>query len=334
VRAGITRWPTADLRIHQRWLDETTLRDPFDRKTMSAEQGSLLRLTLSELRTDYESSGVIRYHQILAHFNICFTLDIPSTRWELIELAKNLDVPMTDFFLQNVTEISERITHEFCLSFVQGVGAAQLVRIRERALIDGCFFGERKRRIPRLIMVTDRDGATLIPGTDSVLKLDIVMTAVNLPWRYMTELEDIDPKAVLFRYLRARENDLRKERGLPDVGAGWLSELLLLNTISELLPQHDVIQHGQPRWLGKQHLDVYIPQLRLAFEYQGVQHFQPVERFGAEDGLRATLERDARKRILCQENGVTLVEVRHDAPWSKIDLEQFLRSYLCSKNTP
>lgn len=33
---------------------------------------------------------------------------------------------------------------------------------------------------------------------------------------------------------------------------------------------------------GKAHIDFYIPSLNLAIEYNGIQHYKPVERFGGE----------------------------------------------------
>jgi hypothetical protein len=42
------------------------------------------------------------------------------------------------------------------------------------------------------------------------------------------------------------------------------------------LPGVDVIAHGQPKWLGRQHIDIWIPALNVGIEYHGLQHFQPV----------------------------------------------------------
>ena len=43
-------------------------------------------------------------------------------------------------------------------------------------------------------------------------------------------------------------------------------------------------------------------------EYQGVQHYHPVEFFGGEDALNLRLELDSRKRKACEERGVRLIE--------------------------
>ncbi len=52
--------------------------------------------------------------------------------------------------------------------------------------------------------------------------------------------------------------------------------------------------------------------MNLAIEYQGMQHYQSVEFFGGEEGLRNTKDRDKRKVELCQRNRVELVYFRYE----------------------
>ena len=53
-------------------------------------------------------------------------------------------------------------------------------------------------------------------------------------------------------------------------------------------------------------LDVFIPSLSLAFEYQGKQHYQEV---GVFNPSRTYQQRDEEKRILCASNNIKLIEV-------------------------
>lgn len=53
-------------------------------------------------------------------------------------------------------------------------------------------------------------------------------------------------------------------------------------------------------------LDVYIPSLCLAIEYQGKQHYEPNNSFMA-DSTR--IQKDQNKRNICDELGITLVEI-------------------------
>jgi len=96
----------------------------------------------------------------------------------------------------------------------------------------------------------------------------------------------------------------------------WVRESELYLLVKELMPENTVLREASPPWLRRMRLDVYVPELRLAFEHQGQQHFEAVPIFGGEDALRRTQERDDYKRRLCVENGVRVVDVRYDDPLS------------------
>lgn len=108
---------------------------------------------------------------------------------------------------------------------------------------------------------------------------------------------------------RAGENALREDLGLPHVGEGWVSETRLFVELDKTLDTK-VIQHGSPEGLGRQHLDVWLPEWRVGVEFQGLQHYQPVNFFGGEEGFRQTLERDRRKKEKARRMGITIVYVR------------------------
>ena len=110
--------------------------------------------------------------------------------------------------------------------------------------------------------------------------------------------------------LRRCENTARALTGLPEIGSGWISETELFGLIQQSFPHVTVLRHARPRWLRPQHLDVFIPEWNVAIEYQGKQHYEPVDYFGGEDALRERQRRDRRKRRLCRQNGCTLIEVR------------------------
>ena len=60
-------------------------------------------------------------------------------------------------------------------------------------------------------------------------------------------------------------------------------------------------------WLGRQSLDFYIPELNLAIECQGEQHYRPIKFFGGVDGFNKTVIRDTNKRKLCEEHNIKLI---------------------------
>lgn len=60
-------------------------------------------------------------------------------------------------------------------------------------------------------------------------------------------------------------------------------------------------------WLGKKHLDFYLPEYNVAIECQGEQHFRPVNFFGGKNGFKNTVKRDIEKNKQCTENKVNII---------------------------
>lgn len=56
-------------------------------------------------------------------------------------------------------------------------------------------------------------------------------------------------------------------------------------------------------------MDIYFPKHNIGVEYDGVQHFVPVLKFGGEAGLQKVKERDKKKNEICKETGCTLFRV-------------------------
>lgn len=75
-------------------------------------------------------------------------------------------------------------------------------------------------------------------------------------------------------------------------------------------------------------LDIPMPNSNLALEYQGKQHFKPIEHWGGEDSLKALKERDKRKKILCKEKGINLFHVNFDNPLTEDFVRQLLKSFI------
>jgi hypothetical protein len=123
---------------------------------------------------------------------------------------------------------------------------------------------------------------------------------------------------------RKIENIARQEFGVRKVGEGWVSETILYQIVGRVFAGDEVIRHHRPGWLGGLELDIYVPTSRLAFEYQGQQHFHPVPAWGGQRALEEVRARDARKAKTCREMGVRLVTVDYTEPLT----EDYVRSLI------
>lgn len=86
----------------------------------------------------------------------------------------------------------------------------------------------------------------------------------------------------------------------------WKSEAQLYAIVSNLYP--DAIYQYRTSWLGMQSLDIYIPSISVGIEYQGIQHYKPIERFGGEEHFKIQKANDRKKKKICKDHGVQLVE--------------------------
>lgn len=62
---------------------------------------------------------------------------------------------------------------------------------------------------------------------------------------------------------------------------------------------------------NKYRFDFYLPDYRVLIEFHGIQHYEPVERFGGLDGHLAVIRRDIAKMRLAHENNMTLIVLNH-----------------------
>ena len=111
-------------------------------------------------------------------------------------------------------------------------------------------------------------------------------------------------------FIYSLQNEFRVSRGIPRIGEGWVSETDLYYKLKDYFSTEKVIHHGKPKWLGKQHVDIWFNENSIGIEYQGQQHDRPIEFFGGEKSFEEGKKRDERKRMLFKENNAFLIEVR------------------------
>ena len=64
---------------------------------------------------------------------------------------------------------------------------------------------------------------------------------------------------------------------------------------------------------------------KLAIEYDGIQHFKPVEYFGGVESLKKVQERDKRKNRFCEENNIKLIRIPY---WQFDEIEEILKDVI------
>lgn len=121
------------------------------------------------------------------------------------------------------------------------------------------------------------------------------------------------------------ENELRLKYGLKEIGDFWSSETKLYEIIKEIFPDDKIERHFRLSYLKGLELDIFIEKLKIGIEYQGKQHFEPVDFFGGIKSHEKLKKRDETKQKLCDSLGVSLIYFTHD---EEITLE-LVKKKLC-----
>ncbi len=69
--------------------------------------------------------------------------------------------------------------------------------------------------------------------------------------------------------------------------------------------------------------DFYILHLNLAIEYDGIQHFKPINYFGGQKAFESQTKRDNQKDEYCKKNNIHLLRI----PYAQ-DIEKLLISHI------
>ena len=85
-----------------------------------------------------------------------------------------------------------------------------------------------------------------------------------------------------------------------------INEMLLYNFLKNNLPNYNIVSQYKNKFLDGQILDIYIEELNIGVEYQGIQHFTPVKYFGGKEKYEYTIKMDRLKKEKCDSNNVKL----------------------------
>lgn len=71
--------------------------------------------------------------------------------------------------------------------------------------------------------------------------------------------------------------------------------------------------------------DFYLPDYNICIEYQGIQHYKPIEHFGGEEQFKLQQKLDQIKRDYCKKNNIKLIEIPY---WYFNNIEEILKNEL------
>ena len=91
----------------------------------------------------------------------------------------------------------------------------------------------------------------------------------------------------------------------------------LLFYVHNLFRNYEILTHHRKplmNWGGVGlELDIYIPELKLAFEYNGKQHFEWIKYFHpTKEDFEKQQYRDRCKKRICKIKGITLIKIKYD----------------------
>lgn len=108
-------------------------------------------------------------------------------------------------------------------------------------------------------------------------------------------------------------------------------EKQLYKLLKQVFPDQEITRQDSLGFLKRQTVDFAIKALRLAFEYDGVQHFEPIEKFGGLEGFDRIQKRDQKKNNLCKTNGYQIIRFRYDLDLGE-QVQDFKQAYKDKNN--
>lgn len=192
-------------------------------------------------------------------------------------------------------------------------------------LFDECGEPYDEMRLPSKVTDNVLSGAAHIAAVRAYVEAN---HPVISSWKRARQGRDLDEAAAAAAesYFAERKQEYEERKTVATAtfrGSKWTSERTLFEMTKSYYP--DAIFQFRAEWLGLQSLDIYIPGIRVALEYQGRQHYKSVDHFGGDVGLEDVQVRDRIKSEACEGQGIRIVEWPYWEPLSALTLRDKLR---------
>ncbi len=135
------------------------------------------------------------------------------------------------------------------------------------------------------------------------------------------------PNRMIGGYVVGKEKEKREENRRVSIFEKkvWKQQKKLGEILSQLFP-NEYIKPNDRKILKGLELDFFLRKLRLAFEYDGEQHFDRdlyEKLYG--DGFDEQVKRDRKKDKLCKKKNITLIRIKYDEPLTKSHIKNKLK---------
>lgn len=142
----------------------------------------------------------------------------------------------------------------------------------------------------------------IVPSVGSIGKFDLFFIKQNENRQLVKDFQKQNRKIH-----NIIEDEVRRKFGHKKVGEAWTSETILYYIVKKLFPQYNIKRHYRPDFLEGLELDIYIEELKVGIEYQGIQHYKPIKHWGGAEALEKGKERDRKKKQICKDQNIPLI---------------------------
>lgn len=104
-------------------------------------------------------------------------------------------------------------------------------------------------------------------------------------------------------------NNILRGAGCPkcNISKGEMAIVKFLDSIGVLYEQQKRFDDCRDKYTLP--FDFYLPDYNVCIEYNGIQHYEPVDIFGGEDAFKGTIKRDKIKEDYCRQNNILLFQI-------------------------